>query len=223
MITIPNLLSADDIAAVRKILDGAAWQDGRATAGFQAVQVKRNLQLALDDPIAAQLGQLMRERLAQAPLFIAAALPRQILPPRFNRYEGGGTYGDHVDNALLRLGEDYIRTDLSCTIFLNDPAEYEGGELIIASHSVDHQVKLAAGDMILYPSTSLHRVQPVTKGVRLASFFWVQSLVRSQEQRDILLTLDQSIQDVTRSAPDHPSIARLTGVYHNLLRLWSDT
>lgn len=223
MITISKLLSADDLAMVRPILDQAQWHDGRATAGHQAAQVKRNLQLNTDDPSALKLGQLMQERLAQSPLFIAAALPLRIFPPRFNRYEGGGTYGDHIDNALFRVGDEYVRSDLSCTIFLNEPAEYEGGELIIANHNGHQSVKLTAGDMVLYPSTSLHRVEPVAKGTRFASFFWVQSLVRSQEQRDILLTLDQSIQDVTRTTPDHPSIAGLTGVYHNLLRLWSHT
>lgn len=224
MIQIPALLSADDLVVCREMLNRAVWQDGRATAGHQAVRVKQNLQLALDDPLGAQLGQLIIERLGQSPLFIAAALPLHVLPPRFNRYEGGGTYGNHIDNALFRRPDSdaYLRTDLSCTLFLSDPEQYDGGELVIADHFGDQRVKLVAGDMILYPGTSLHRVEPVTRGTRLASFFWVQSLVRHQEQRSTLFSMDQAIQNLSRDVPDHDALATLTGVYHNLLRRWSN-
>lgn len=224
MIPIPALLSPDDLAHVGAHLDRANWGDGRATAGHQAVHVKRNLQLGLDDPIAADLGRLIVDRLGQSPLFIAAALPRRVLPPRFNRYEGGGTYGDHIDNALFRMphSDEYLRTDLSCTLFLNEPDDYEGGTLVVVQDGSEQRVKMAAGDLILYPSTSLHRVEPVTKGKRIASFFWVQSLVRGLEQRQILLSMDHSIQQLSSDVPDHGAIAQLTGAYHNLLRLWSN-
>nr|WP_223177258.1 Fe2+-dependent dioxygenase [Sphingobium jiangsuense] len=223
--SIPGLLSPDDLRECRRILTEAAWEDGRATAGHLAVKVKDNLQLPLDSPAAKQLGTLILTRLGQCPLFIAAALPLRVLPPRFNRYEGGGTYGNHVDNALFRLpGEDvYVRTDISCTIFLNEPEEYDGGELVIEDSYGDHRVKLRAGDMVVYPGTSHHRVTPVTRGARLASFFWTQSLVPSEIGRRTLFELDSAIQKLTADHPDHPSVAELTGVYHNLLRQWSVT
>lgn len=223
IIQIPALLSTDDLIFCREALGRAAWQDGRATAGHHAVQVKQNLQLALDDPFGAQIGQLILERLAHCPLFIAAALPRHVLPPRFNRYEGGGSYGDHIDNALFRLpgSDSYLRTDLSCTLFLSNPHDYEGGELVIDDHFGEQRVKWDAGDMILYPGTSLHRVEPVTKGTRVAAFFWVQSLVRHQDQRRTLFSMDQAIQNLSRDMPDHSAIHTLTGIYHNLLRSWS--
>lgn len=225
MIKIPALLSADDLAHFSAQLAEAAWQDGRATAGSLAVQVKQNQQLALDDPLGKILGDVVLKKLGQSPLFIAAALPKQVLPPRFNRYSGGGTYGDHIDNALFPLPDNsgYLRTDLSCTLFLNEPDDYDGGELRIHGTSEAASVKWAAGDMVLYPSNSLHRVEPVTRGERLACFFWVQSLIRRDDQRTQLFTLDQAIQDLTRDHPDHPSIASLTGVYHNLLRQWAET
>ena len=225
ILSIPGLLSPDDLRECRRILTEAAWEDGRATAGHLAVKVKDNLQLPLDSPAAKQLGTLILTRLGQCPLFIAAALPLRVLPPRFNRYEGGGTYGNHVDNALFRLpGEDvYVRTDISCTIFLNEPEEYDGGELVIEDSYGDHHVKLRAGDMVVYPGTSHHRVTPVTRGARLASFFWTQSLVPSEIGRRTLFELDSAIQKLTADHPDHPSVAELTGVYHNLLRQWSVT
>ncbi|GLT00410.1 PKHD-type hydroxylase PiuC [Sphingobium jiangsuense] len=225
ILSIPGLLSPDDLRECRRILTEAAWEDGRATAGHLAVKVKDNLQLPLDSPAAKQLGTLILTRLGQCPLFIAAALPLRVLPPRFNRYEGGGTYGNHVDNALFRLpGEDvYVRTDISCTIFLNEPEEYDGGELVIEDSYGDHRVKLRAGDMVVYPGTSHHRVTPVTRGARLASFFWTQSLVPSEIGRRTLFELDSAIQKLTADHPDHPSVAELTGVYHNLLRQWSVT
>lgn len=225
MLRIPALLSSADVLMCRETLDRAAWQDGRATAGHQSAQVKSNLQLPLDSPVAARLGSLVLDRLGQCPLFIAAALPLRVLPPRFNRYEGGGTYGNHIDNALFRVpgGDAYVRTDISCTLFLNEPDDYEGGELVINDSYGDHRVKLPAGDMVIYPGNSHHRVTPVTKGVRLASFFWTQSLVPSEVQRRTLFELDSAIQQLTADHPGHASIDPLTGVYHNLLRQWSVT
>ena len=225
MVQIPALLSSADVRQGREMLQQAAWQDGRATAGHQAVQVKQNLQLPLDSPVARQLGDLVLDRLGQCPLFIAAALPLRVLPPRFNRYEGGGTYGNHVDNALFRMpGADaYVRTDISCTLFFSEPDEYDGGELVVEDSYGDHRVKLSAGDMVLYPGTSHHRVTPVTRGTRFASFFWTQSLVASEVQRRTLFELDNAIQRLAGDHPDHASIAALTGVYHNLLRQWSAT
>ncbi|SCW94268.1 PKHD-type hydroxylase [Sphingobium faniae] len=225
MLQIPELLSDTDVKQLRDALDRAAWEDGRATAGHQAANVKSNLQLPLDSPVAREWGNLILDRLGRTPLFIAAALPLRVLPPRFNRYEGGGAYGNHIDNALFRTpGADaYVRTDISCTLFLNDPDEYEGGELVVEDSYGDHRVKLPAGDMIIYPGTSHHRVTPVTKGVRLASFFWTQSLVPSEIQRRTLFELDSAIQQLSADHPGHASISPLTGVYHNLLRQWSVT
>lgn len=225
MLQIPALLSGPDVQHCRKALDQATWEDGRATAGHQAAHVKSNLQLPIDSPVAHELGNLVLDRLGRSPLFIAAALPLRVLPPRFNRYEGGGTYGNHIDNALFRMpGADaYVRTDISCTLFLNDPDEYEGGELVVEDSYGEHRVKLPAGDMVLYPGTSHHRVTPVTKGARLASFFWTQSLVQSELQRRTLFELDAAIQQLNADHPDHGSIRPLTGVYHNLLRQWSVT
>ncbi len=225
MLHIPALLTDADVRHCRELLAQAEWQDGRATAGHQAVAVKSNLQLPLDSPAARQLGNLILERLGQCPQFIAAALPLRVLPPRFNRYEGGGAYGNHIDNALFRVpGADaYVRSDISCTVFLSAPEEYEGGELVVEDSYGDHRVKLPAGDMVIYPGTSHHRVTPVTQGARLASFFWTQSLVSSEVQRRTLFELDNAIQRLTADHPDHASIAGLTGVYHNLLRQWSAT
>ena len=225
MLKIPALLSSDDVRQCREALEQASWQDGRATAGHQATNVKSNLQLPLDSQVARQLGNLVLDRLGQCPLFIAAALPLRVLPPRFNRYEGGGTYGNHIDNALFRVPEAdaYVRTDISCTLFFSDPDEYEGGELVVEDSYGDHRVKLPAGDMVIYPGTSHHRVTPVSKGVRLASFFWTQSLVPSDIQRRTLFELDGAIQRLAADHPHHASIDPLTGVYHNLLRQWSVT
>lgn len=225
MLHIPELLTVDDLRQARALLDAADWQDGRITAGHQAIQVKSNQQLPLESEVASQLGNMLLQRLGQCPLFIAAALPLRILPPRFNRYENSGAYGNHIDNALFRIPntDNYVRTDISCTVFFSEPDEYEGGELVVEDSYGDHRVKLAAGDMIIYPGTSTHRVTPVTKGVRLASFFWVQSLVSSDTQRRSLLEMDSAIQVLTRDHPEHPSIHTLTGVYHNLLRQWSQT
>lgn len=223
MLRIPALLSSADVRQCREALQQAEWQDGRATAGHQAVAVKSNLQLPLDSPVARRLGDLVLDRLGRCPLFIAAALPRRVLPPRFNRYEGGGAYGNHIDNALFRVpgADEYVRTDISCTLFFSEPDEYDGGELVVEDSYGEHRVKLPAGDMVLYPGTSHHRVTPVTRGARLASFFWTQSLVASEVQRRTLFEMDNAIQRLTADHPDHGSIAALTGVYHNLLRQWS--
>jgi len=223
MLQIPAVLDAHELARFRNALEAAEWEDGRATAGHQAVTVKSNRQLPLGSALARQLGEAILQRLGTHPLFIAATLPRRILPPRFNRYEGGGTYGTHVDNALVALpgtGE-YLRTDISCTLFLSAPEDYDGGELVVQDSYGDHAAKLPAGDMVVYPGTSHHRVNPVTRGARLASFFWVESLVGPEAQRRTLFELDSAIQQLTADHPGHASVAQLTGLYHNLLRQWS--
>ena len=225
LLRIPSLLSPDEVRHCRDTLHEAQWQDGKATAGHLAAQAKHNLQLPLDSAAGKSLGDLILDRLGHNPLFLAAALPAKVLPPRFNRYEGGGTYGNHIDNALFVIPGTAIkvRSDVSTTVFLSEPDDYEGGELIVEDTFGTQSVKLAAGDAIIYPGTSLHRVNPVTRGVRLASFFWTQSLIRSEEQRRLLFELDQSIQQLSRDHGEHPRIAALSGTYHNLLRMWSQT
>ncbi|OJY61894.1 MAG: Fe2+-dependent dioxygenase [Sphingobium sp. 66-54] len=225
LVQIPNLLSTEEVREARAALEAADWVDGRTTAGHQAARVKANLQLPLDHPLARTLGDRIVDRLSRTPLFIAAALPLRILPPRFNRYEGGGTYGDHVDNAIFPIPGTpvRVRTDISTTLFLSDPDEYDGGDLVIEDMFGTHRVKLPAGDAVVYPGSSLHRVEPVTRGVRFASFFWTQSLVRSNEQRRILFDLDCAIQQLTADHPGHETLDGFTAVYHNLLRQWSET
>ena len=199
--------------------------DGRETVGDQGARVKRNQQLAETSPLRAQLGARVQAALMRHPLFFAAALPLRILPPRFNRYSGGGTYGMHIDGAVMALGNEagHLRSDLSCTLFLNEPEEYEGGELVVADTYGEHDVKLPAGDLILYPASSLHQVNPVTKGTRLASFFWVQSMVRDDSRRRMLLEMDTAITQLTGTGADREAVLQLTGVYHNLLRQWAET
>lgn len=225
MLTIPAVLSSDEVAQCRASLSEADWEDGRTTAGHQAHAVKRNAQLPLDSAVGQEWSSRILDRLGRTPLFIAAALPLRVLPPRFNRYEDGGAYGSHIDAALFRSPADgqYVRSDLSCTLFLSEADSYDGGELTVEDHLGTHSVKLKAGDMILYPGSSHHHVTPVTRGSRLAAFFWVQSLVRRDEERRQLFTLDQAIQSLSADHPEHQSIASLTGLYHNLLRQWSDT
>lgn len=233
LLHVPGILDRDQLARIRAALDGAEWIDGRQTVGAQGAQVKRNLQLAEDSPLRRELGALVLAALARNPMYFAAALPLRTLAPRFNRYEGGGTYGAHVDGAVMALpastpgglpGEHgYVRSDLSCTLFLNEPGEYDGGGLVVDDTYGEHEVKLPAGDLILYPSSSLHRVEPVTRGARIASFFWIQSLVRDLEQRQLLYQLDTSIQALTASGADREALLRLTGIYHNLLRRWAET
>ncbi|WP_417283160.1 Fe2+-dependent dioxygenase [Comamonas sp.] len=229
MLKIPALLSADEVRQCRQALEAAAWQDGRTTAGHVAAQVKSNLQLPLDSKIGQQIGDLILDRLGRNPLFMSAALPLKVLPPRFNRYEGGGKqgnhgYGNHIDNAFFTIPGTAIkvRTDVSTTVFFSEPDEYDGGELVVEDSYGQQSVKLAAGDAIVYPGISLHRVNPVTRGTRYASFFWTHSLVKSDEQRSLLFDLDQSIQQLTQDHPGHPRIASLSGTYHKLLRMWSE-
>jgi len=225
VIEIPALFSSDELRAIRSDLEAADWTDGRATAGHRVARVKENEQLPLDAPLAKQLGETVLQRLAVTPLFVAAALPRRILPPRFSRYRGQGRYGEHVDNAIFPMqgGGDFLRADISATLFLSDPADYDGGELVIEDVFGPRQVKLPAGHLVVYPASSMHQVAPVTRGQRFAAFFWVQSFVSSAEQRRVLFELDGAIQALAGDHPDHGSIDRLTGVYHNLLRQWSQT
>lgn len=225
LISIDQVLSQDEVRAFRAELDAADWQDGTATAGTLAISVKRNQQLQDGSELATRLGQHILRRLAATPLFISAALPRTIYPPKFNRYAGGCQYGAHVDSALMFLpgsGGQQMRTDLSATLFLAEPEEYDGGELEVEGPFGVQTVKLAAGDMVLYPSTSLHRVTPVTRGARVASFFWIESLVADEGERTLLFDLDQSVQQLTPLlASDDMRLVQLTGVYHNLLRRWA--
>ncbi len=225
LLTIPALLDTTAVAAFRRTLLAADWQDGRETAGHVARSAKANLQLPGDSPLGVELGEQLLAALSRNPLFIAAALPLKVLPPRFNRYEGGGNYGDHIDNAVFSVpGTPHrIRSDLSATVFLSEPDEYDGGELVIHDTYGEQRIKLPAGHMVLYPGTSLHRVTPVTRGVRLASFFWIQSLVREDSQRSLLFQLDEAIREVATALPEQPVVASLTGVYHNLLRQWAQT
>jgi PKHD-type hydroxylase len=223
MVEVPGVLAADEVLRCREMLEKASWQDGRHTAGKSAAGVKANQQIAQDDPVGQQLSNFILERLAQVPRFLSAALPLKILPPRFNRYTGSGSYGDHIDSAIFSVpGTPHrIRGDLSATLFFSDPSEYDGGELIVQGDFARHTVKLPAGHMILYPASTLHRVTPVTRGARFASFFWIQSLVREGNRRQMLLELDETIQSLAGETPDNPAVVRLTGLYHNLLRDWT--
>jgi PKHD-type hydroxylase len=226
LLAIPALLTSDQVAEVRRLVDGGRWVDGRSTAGMQSGLAKHNLQLAADCERGQQASRIVSAALAANGLFVSAALPRAIVPPLFNRYDGTErhAFGNHVDNAIRFLadGSGSIRTDLSATLFLSDPAEYEGGELVIEDSYGAHEVKLAAGDMILYPSSSLHRVEPVTSGSRVASFFWIESRVRDDAQRTILLDMDAAIRSLAQSlGDDRAEVVALTGCYHNLLRQWA--
>jgi len=226
IIVIPAVFSASEVSKIRSHLDAAEWQDGSTTAGSQAQQVKHNQQLALDNKIAQQLGDVIINTLSQQPTFVSAALPLRIFPPMFNRYRTGNTYGLHVDNAIRYVpgNPTPIRTDLSATLFLCDPQEYEGGELVIEDNFGSQRVKLNAGDLVLYPSTSLHTVTPVSDGARTCAVFWLQSMVRSNQQREPLFELDQSVQSLTAElGAGHDDVVRLSGVYHNLIRQWADT
>lgn len=224
LLRIPQVLNAEQLAECRQVLARAEWVDGAVTAGHQSVRVKNNLQVPEGHPAARQLGDMILDALGRDPLFISAALPLRIFPPLFNRYEGGQAFGTHVDNAVRRIpGTAHrIRTDLSATLFLSAPEDYDGGELVVEDTYGTRSVKLPAGDMVLYPSTSLHLVEPVTRGARVASFFWMQSMVRDDARRALLFDLDSGIQKVAAGTPDHPAAVQLTGVYHNLLRLWAE-
>ncbi|HET6433722.1 Fe2+-dependent dioxygenase [Dyella sp.] len=225
LLHVAGVLDAEEIRHCVEQLREGNWTDGRETVGAQGARVKRNLQLPEGAPVRQALGALVLAAVARHPLFHAAALPQRTLPPRFNRYEGGGHYGFHVDGAVMALPDQagQLRSDIACTLFLSAPDEYDGGALLISDTYGEHEVKLPAGDLILYPASSLHRVDPVTRGSRLAAFFWVQSLVRDDGRRRTLFELDQAIQTLQAAGADAGAVLRLTNVYHNLLRQWVDT
>jgi PKHD-type hydroxylase len=224
VLTIPDVLDAAQVTRARVALDRAEWVDGRVTAGHQSAQAKDNMQVKEGHPAAVELGDMILASLGKNPLFLSAALPLKVFPPLFNRYAGGQSFGTHVDNAIRRApgGGAPVRTDLSATLFLADPKEYEGGELCIEDTYGVHEIKLPAGQLVLYPASSLHHVKPVARGSRVAAFFWIQSMVRDDGKRALLFDLDLGIQAVGRDHPEHPSAVQLTGVYHNLLRRWAE-
>jgi PKHD-type hydroxylase len=221
LLAIPDVFTKDQTHALRAKLDAADWVDGRVTAGHQSAMTKQNSQIAEGHPVAREVGEAILQTLGSNPLFRSAALPLRVFPPLFNRYAGGQTFGTHVDNAIRThaASGQRIRTDLSCTLFFSEPDEYDGGELVVEDTYGSKSVKLAAGSMVLYPSTSLHHVTPVKRGARVSSFFWLQSMIRSDEHRTLLFDLDNSIQML--EAGSAPAI-KLTGVYHNLLRQWAE-
>lgn len=227
LLHIPDVLTKEQVRAARARLADADWADGRVTAGYQSAQAKDNLQLPETSVCARELGAIVLDALSRNATFFSAALPKRIYPPLFNAYSDGQSFGYHVDNAVRydRRGAhpEALRTDLSATLFLSDEDEYDGGALLIEDTYGEQQVRLPAGHMVLYPGTSLHRVSPVTRGTRLASFFWIQSLIRSDEHRSILFQLDVGIRQLTQRDPKAPELVRLTGVYHNLLRQWAET
>lgn len=227
LVCVPEVLSKSEVADFRKIMDAAGWEDGRSTAGAQSALVKKNVQLPPDSDVARQLGRRVLSALSANPRFVSAAIPLQIFPPLFNRYAAaeGHHFGIHVDNAVRgdHLTGIRIRTDLSATLFLSEPEEYEGGELVVDDTYGSHEVKLPAGDLVLYPASSLHMVTPVTRGMRLASFFWVQSMIRDAHARSLIFDLDSAIQSlVERLGRDDPETVKLTGIYHNLIRYWAE-
>ena len=224
MLHIPGVLSREQVAAMRARLDASDWIDGRATVGEQGARVKQNRQLPETSPLALELGHTVLAALAGNALFFAAALPLRTIAPLFNSYAGGEHYGAHVDGALRRVAGSgqWVRTDVSSTLFLSEPDDYDGGELIVTDAYGEHEVKLPAGDLILYPSPSVHRVEPVTRGARVCSFFWTQSMVRDDARRAMLLELDQNIQSLRARLGDCAELVGLTGHYHNLLRQWSE-
>ncbi|MBZ4397294.1 Fe2+-dependent dioxygenase [Myxococcus sp. MISCRS1] len=224
MLHIPKVLTASEVAHCRQVMEQADWADGRITAGHQSGQVKKNLQLPEGGAAARELGELVLAGLEKSALFLSAALPQRIFPPLFNRYDASMSFGSHVDNAIRRIPGtgQRVRTDVSATLFLSEPDSYDGGELVVEDTYGHHAVKLPAGDLILYPATSLHHVTPVTRGARLASFFWIQSMVRDVSQRALLFDLDASITQLHQEVPSSPSLVMLTGVYHNLLRQWAE-
>ena len=224
LLQVPNLLTAEQVASCRKTLEAAEWVDGRITAGHQSARTKNNLQLREDLDEAKVLGDVILEALEKNPLFMSAALPLKVFPPLFNRYQDGQSFGNHVDNAIRQVtGTPHrVRTDLSATLFFSNPDEYDGGELVVEDIYGVHSVKLPAGHLILYPASSVHHVRPVTRGVRLASFFWIQSMVRDDGERSLLFDLDVAIQRLMDDVPEHRSVVELTSLYHNLLRRWAD-
>jgi len=228
LIQIREVLNASELLEARRILDQAAWGDGRVTAGVQSAQAKNNLQLPQDGPETRALQQIVLGGLNRHAMFFSAALPKRVFPPLFNRYGGAAnSFGNHVDSAVRYVPGsqgDRVRTDVSCTLFLAEPGEYDGGELVVEDTYGAQRIKLAAGDMVLYPGTSVHRVEPVTRGFRLASFFWIESMVRSDEQRRLLFEMDAHLMRLRSTVGEtEPGVIGLTGTYHNLLRMWADT
>ena len=225
LITIADVLNANEVAAARAALDAAEWVDGKVTAGYQAQSVKQNLQLPEGSPTAVKLGEMVLAALARSKVFMSAALPLRVFPPMFNRYTGGGRFGTHVDTAIRAMAStgQRIRTDISATLFFSTPEEYDGGELIVEDTYGRHSIKLAAGDMVIYPATSLHQVTPITRGVRTSCFFWVQSLIRDDQQRGLLYEMDGAIQRLNQTNADETARRSLIGCYHNLVRQWSET
>lgn len=224
LLHVPEVLTTDELAQIRTVLVSAPWADGRITAGTQSAQTKHNLQLPEDCEATRIAGRIVLAALERSALFFTAALPRQIFPPLFNRYEGGMSFGNHVDNAIRRIATSgsRVRTDLSATLFLADPESYDGGDLVIEDTFGEQRVKLPAGDLILYPGTSVHRIEPVTHGTRIASFFWIESMVREDDRRRLLFDLDMAILRVREAQGDTEAAVELTGCYHNLLRMWAD-
>ncbi len=224
VLAVPEVLSSEQVAQARRLLEAAEWVDGRVTAGHQSARAKDNFQIPESHPAAREVGEMVLEALGRNALFISAALPQHVFPPLFNSYRGGQSFGTHVDNAIRQVSgtSRRIRTDLSATLFFSHPEEYDGGELVIEHTYGVQSVKLPAGHMILYPATSLHHVRPVTRGTRLCSFFWIQSMIRDDGERTLLFDLDAAIQRLSQDAVQHPSVVQLTGVYHNLVRRWSD-
>lgn len=226
LLRIPQVLSAETVQTIRARLQSEAWQDGSSTAGGIARTVKHNQQIQPGIPCHTELANVVLTAISQNPLFVSSVLPKKIFTPNFNRYQGGDSYGAHIDGSLLQTGsgQDMLRTDVSSTLFLSDPDEYTGGELLIETQYGSQEIKLAAGDMVVYPATSLHRVAPVESGARIASFFWTQSLIRDNGQREQLFELDQSIQSLTKElGGQHREVTRLSGIYHNLVRQWAET
>lgn len=222
LLHIPGLFSPEEVRRIRQALEETQWADGKITAGHQSAKAKHNLQLPEGHPLAVEIGAAMLERLWQNPLFMSAALPHKVFPPLVNCYTGGGSFDFHIDNAVRQAkgSTERVRTDLSSTLFFSDPEDYDGGQLVIQDTFGTRQVKLPAGDLLLYPASSLHKVNAVTRGARYASFFWTQSLVRDDGHRTLLFEMDAAIQQLSRDVPDHPSLLQLTGTYHNLLRQW---
>jgi PKHD-type hydroxylase len=224
LLHVDNVFSPEEAASILDTLVKADWVDGKVTAGPQSARAKDNQQLPEDHPLTRELQGRVLGALERHPLFMRAALPAQVFPPLFNRYDGGQSFGTHVDNAIRQVTGSLhrVRTDLSATLFFSPPESYEGGELVVEDTYGTHEVKLPAGDLILYPSTSLHHVKPVTRGARICSFFWIQSMIREDSQRTLLFDLDLGIQRLAHENPDHPSAVQLTGVYHNLVRMWAE-
>jgi PKHD-type hydroxylase len=224
MMHIPQVLTPEQVARCREVMEKASWVDGKVTAGEQSAKVKLNLQLPETSPEARELGEMVMQALARNDLFFASVLPKQVFPPLFNRYDAGMTFGAHVDNAIRTYLNSplQVRTDVSSTLFISSPEDYDGGELVVEDTFGVHKVKLPAGDMIVYPGTSLHNVTPITRGSRIASFFWTQSLIRDDGRRSLLFDLDMSIRQLATDHPQHKSVVSLTSVYHNLLRQWAE-